>query len=635
MITGKPGEQSMIRVEGPWFRDEHGRRLMLRGVNLGGSSKVPAQPDGATYRSEGFFDHRDVSFVGRPFPLQEADEHFRRLKRWGFTFLRLLTTWEAIEHAGPGRYDLEYLEYLTAIVRKAGEHGLSLFIDPHQDVWSRFTGGDGAPGWTLEAAGFEIPNLHHTGAAFLHQIHGDPLPRMIWPTNTQKLGAATMFTLFFGGNDFAPKQKVDGEPIQNYLQRSYISAIEQVARRMAGMPHVVGYDTMNEPSPGYIGLKNLKQPVSALRVALAPSPLEAMRLGEGETLRLDRWGVSLLGIRRVGKQVVNPDGLRAWSEGSGCIWREHGVWDTDSEGEARLHRPDHFSTVNGRAVDFIRDYYKPFALRFAEQIQRAHPGAAVFLETPPGHAPPRWGAGDPKGIVWAPHWYDGLTLFLKRMIPFLGINFVDPQFIVGRRNVRRSFARQLAAQRRAAETQLGGAPVIIGEIGIPYDMDDKDAFHTGDYRRQQLALDRSLEALEANLLSATLWNYTADNSNARGDQWNDEDFSIFSRDQQLEPDDPDSGGRALEALLRPYPMAVAGDPLSMSYDRREGIFNFEFRHDVKVVEPTIVYLPKLAFPRGCRISVSDGEATLDAAGQRLTYRHTSSRQEHTLRLERV
>jgi hypothetical protein len=89
--------------------------------------------------------HWDISFVGRPFPLQEVDEHFRRLKRWGFTFLRLLTTWEAIEHAGPGQCDLDYLDYLTAVVRKAGEHGMSLFIDPHQDVWSRFTGGDGAP----------------------------------------------------------------------------------------------------------------------------------------------------------------------------------------------------------------------------------------------------------------------------------------------------------------------------------------------------------------------------------------------------------------------------------------------------------------------------------------------------------
>ena len=144
-----------------------------------------------------------------------------------------------------------------------------------------------------------------------------------------------------------------------------------------------------------------------------------------------------------------------------------------------------------------------------------------------------------------------------------------------------------------------------------------------------------MEALEANLLCATLWNYTPDNTNARGDQWNDEDLSIFSRDQQVDPDDPDSGGRALDALLRPYPMAVAGDPLRMAYDRRRGIFEFEFRHDPQVVEPTILYFPQRAFSPGFRVIVSDGEVMIDTDEQRLTYRHSESRTVHCLRLERI
>jgi hypothetical protein len=626
----------MVRVEpGPWFRDEHGRRLILRGVNLSGASKVPVQPDGATWRRDSLDGHRRVSFVGRPFPLEEADEHFRRLRRWGLGFLRLLTTWEAIEHAGPGAYDLDYLDYLTAVVRKAGEHGLSLFIDPHQDVWSRFSGGDGAPGWTLEAAGFEPGHLHETGAAFLHPAHGDPLPRMIWPTNEAKLACATMFTLFFGGNDFAPRLRVDGEPVQDFLQRHYIGAVEQVARRLQGMPHVVGYDTLNEPSAGYIGMADLQAVPRPLRLGAAPSPLDSMRLGEGATLTLDRWTLSLLGMRRAGREVVNPRGLRAWREDAGCIWRQHGVWEPAGAQGARLLRPEYFTRVNGRRVDFLHDYYKPFALRFTERIRRVHPEAAIFLETSPGHGPPHWEAGDPERIVWAPHWYDGLTLATKRLIPFLGLEFVETRLILGAARVRRSFAAQLAAQQRAAKNLLKGAPVLIGEIGIPFDLNAKQAYRSGDFRVQGRALDRSLEALEANLLSATLWNYSPDNSNARGDLWNDEDFSIFSRDQQFDPSNPDSGGRALEALLRPYPLAVAGDPERMIWDRRRGVFEFSFHHDAQVTQPTVIYLPQQQFPRGCRVNVSDGQANVDAEAQSLTYHHSESLLRHTLRVQRL
>jgi len=72
-----------IHIQGPWLKDGEGRTLLLRGVNLSGASKVPFRPDGATHNGDGFFNHREVSFVGRPFPLEDADDHFERLRAWG------------------------------------------------------------------------------------------------------------------------------------------------------------------------------------------------------------------------------------------------------------------------------------------------------------------------------------------------------------------------------------------------------------------------------------------------------------------------------------------------------------------------------------------------------------------------
>ncbi len=115
----------MISTQGPWFVDEHGRTLILRGVNLAGSSKVPIGLP--THRLDGFFDHRHVSFVGRPFPLADAGEHFACLREWGLTFVRLVVTWEAIEHAGPGQYDEAYLDYLVEVIEAARQYGICLF----------------------------------------------------------------------------------------------------------------------------------------------------------------------------------------------------------------------------------------------------------------------------------------------------------------------------------------------------------------------------------------------------------------------------------------------------------------------------------------------------------------------------
>ncbi len=620
----------MIHTEGHWFKDEHGRTLILRGVNLGGSSKVPWGR--ATCIREGFFDHRNVSFVGRPFPLEEADEHFARLRAWGFTFLRFLITWEAVEHAGPGIYDREYLDYLYEVVRKAGEYGFHLFIDPHQDVWSRLSGGDGAPGWTFEVVGMDPTRFLETGAAIVHAVHGDPFPQMIWPTNYTKLAAATMFSLFFGGNLFAPRTRVDGEPVQEFLQRHYINAVKEVARRLKGLPHVVGYDTMNEPSPGFIGCPDLRMPWGTMRLGEVPTPYQAILLGSGFPQEVTVWEISLLGMNPRGRRLVNPHGARAWQEGRECVWRENGVWDLGPDGEPRLLRPHHFAQIEGRPVSFAEDCLRPFLERYAHEIRSVNPEAIIFLEGEPGQPPPRWDLARVPNVVNAPHWYDAITLLTKQFNPHLTLDIRTGRPVLGRRRVERAFAGQLRLLKEWGAKQMGDIPTLIGEFGIPFDMDEKRAYRTGDFRRQVQAMDLTFRAIEANLLSGTLWNYTADNDNRRGDQWNDEDLSIFSRDQQADPNDPNSGGRALEAVVRPYAPRVAGEPLRMGFDLKRRVFHLSFRHDPAVQAPTEVFVPALQYPNGVRVEISDGEYHLDQAAQTLIYCHDPEREVHEVRL---
>ncbi len=283
--------------------------------------------------------------------------------------------------------------------KKPASTASSLLIDPHQDVWSRFSGGDGAPGWTLEAAGFDMTRFAETGAAIVHATHGDPFPKMIWPTNGSKLAAATMFTLFFGGNDFAPQMVAAGEPIQEHLQRHFIAAIRQVALRLSDLPNVIGYDTLNEPLPGYIGWRDLNAAGGTVLLGACPTPFQAMLLGAGVPQEVGVWELGLVSIRRTGTRLLNANrgsarGGRAATASGGRT--ASGTYD--AAGRPRLLRPDHFSQVNGRPVDFGEDYCRPFANRFTAAIRAVDPRALIFLEAEAGSLRPPWRAGDARAL---------------------------------------------------------------------------------------------------------------------------------------------------------------------------------------------------------------------------------------------
>ena len=617
-----------LRVSGRYIVDVHGRPVLLRGVNLGGNSKTPAVPDGRTHRPTDFRDHRTVSFVGRPFPVAEAGEHFARLRHWGFNCLRFLVTWEAIEHAGPGDYDERYLDYLTGVVARAAEYELAVFIDPHQDVWSRMSGGDGAPGWTLELAGFDVSGLDASEAALTMQRRYPDYGAMVWSGNRRRLASGTMFTLFFAGEKLAPACRVGGESIQRFLQRHYVAAFAQVAARLAGMPHVIGYDTMNEPDGGYIGLARLSDVRSLTNSGPLMTGFETLIVPAGfpRTVPFQaRRGAELI---RDGMVTLNPGGVSAWRDPALDVWRREGVWDVTRHGQPVLLRDDHFS-----ATDFVGDGLEPFVDGFAAAVRRHDPDAILFVEGRPNMAEPLPAARGP--AVYAAHWYDSLTTRSKHYDPTRAIDPETGVTIAGEAAVRVGYREQMgrhvARAAPLASEASEGIPVLLGEFGLPFDLDGGAAYASGDYSRHEAALAAYYDALDAHLLPATLWNYTADNSNAWGDGWNGEDYSIFSRDQQRDPGDPDSGGRAVAGFCRPTVRATAGRPLAQRFDPATGGYTLEIDSD-PARNPTLVYAPRCWYPGGPRVTADAGWVA-DCGDQLLAW--TCDRPgRQTLRLER-
>jgi hypothetical protein len=222
-------------------------------------------------------------------------------------------TWEALEHLGPGSYDEACLAQLRKTLLEAEKQGHSVIMAPRMDAWSRCTGGEGAPAWTLEKLGFDLERLD-AGAA--REAAG-------------AYGAATLFTLFFAGNTYAPDLTVDGEKIQDWLQGRYIACFRHCYRRLKNCKAIIGWEAMSGLEPGFIGCRDLNAPP----VGQAPSPWQTMASGRSH-----------------------------FKPGFSCPWKQAGVWA--GEGEARILKKDYFALVDGRPVNFVEDFLEPFRGRF-------------------------------------------------------------------------------------------------------------------------------------------------------------------------------------------------------------------------------------------------------------------------------
>ncbi len=125
-----------LRVSGGVFRDEHGREVVLRGFNVSGTAKLA--------------EHRGLPFATTADARRSA-ELMKRLT--GANAVRFLLTWAWIEPQR-GRIDHGYLGRMTEQLRAFTGQGIRVYLDFHQDLYSRhlfnagsWYTGDGAPAW--------------------------------------------------------------------------------------------------------------------------------------------------------------------------------------------------------------------------------------------------------------------------------------------------------------------------------------------------------------------------------------------------------------------------------------------------------------------------------------------------------
>jgi hypothetical protein len=388
----------------------------------------------------------------------------------------------------------------------------------------------------------------------------------------------------------------------------------ELAHRLADNPAVIGFDSLNEPSPGFIG-RSMSQPQftasreSPIPVRAGPcwTPFSALRVARGETVEIPVLAPGEDGMQVVGREIANPGGVPIWLPGVTDPFEQAGAWRL-CDGKAEVLDEDFFRKVGGRAIDPDTGLMLPFFHAVAETIRTVRPEWLLFAEMNPYQF--GQGRGFPPGMparsVNASHWYDVDILWRKTL---------DRSATKGQ--LRTRYRAELAQIH--ATGNLAGAPKLVGEFGIPFDLDEGRAFAlwAADERDESIweshatALSLMYDAMDTLLLSSTQWNYTATNSNDLriGDGWNQEDLSIFSP-EQLENGD---GARGRKGFSRPYVMRAQGRIAAMRFDDEIGTFEAVIDADPAIGAPTEIFIPEAHFPHGIAVTVEPADCRWEFA----------------------
>jgi endoglycosylceramidase len=208
---------------------------------------------------------------------------------------------------------------------------------------------------------------------------------------------------------------------------------------------------------------------------------------------------------------------------------------------------------NADSEVWAADTLAPFYEELAARLQARDPGALIFFDATGYDAVttstdmPR-PAGD--NLVFAPHFY-------------------DPTLVVGDGPTVADVDERLGDW--AAVGAAWDLPVLIGEFGLQPHREGVTEFIREHY-----------EAFDALGLHATCWEYSASEA-----LWNYEDLSLV---------EPDGAPRSslLDAAVRPYVRALAGELEALTYDHESGALTLRYSGEVGGVSE--IALPAALYP---------------------------------------
>ena len=206
-----------IFVDGMRLVDEHGRERILSGMNV--VDKKDFDPQNPYY-----------GYNADTFPFEE-------FRARGYDIIRLGFTWGAMEPA-PGKYNQELIDSLCAFIDKCADYGIYAYLDCHQDVYSHYCYGDGAPRWATITDNF-VPRK----------------PIAVW-AEPYFYGRACHRAF----DNFWANVKYNRKGLQDY----YADMWKNLVNAVKDKPALFGFDFFNEPFPGADGGKIFRKVISGL-----------------------------------------------------------------------------------------------------------------------------------------------------------------------------------------------------------------------------------------------------------------------------------------------------------------------------------------------------------------------------------